>query len=407
MLELLDKQTYDAFVEKHPYGHYRKMSYWAKYLEPQKYQAVYLGLKENGELQGTAMVLRKNILFGHYDYVLWGPCIDYTNQTNARRFLEELIAFSKGHKAVFLRIDPNVIRVSRNIDGSQKEGLDQEYITDYLKELGFAHRGYGYGYDGSWTNRFTLMQDLSIPMPQIISQFAKSKQNVLKRHDQIGVSSKEGSRDDLDYLVDFGIQLSKIQKFEPHDRKYFEYLLDCLKEHGHLYITEIEVPVMIAHIEEEIESGKYKKDPEALKAKERDLALAKNWQKLGDRLVIAAGIFIVNGDKSWNLFTYNHKDFNSLKPTDNLHRYAMSKMKELGVKDYDFVGFSGRTDKDDRYYGLYEYKKSFGSEFIEYIGEFTMVFGKSRYQLFLFGEKLKKAIGWRWRKLKRRLRGER
>ena len=45
-------------------------------------------------------------------------------------------------------------------------------------------------------------------------------------------------------------------------------------------------------------------------------------------------------------------------------------------------GFSGLTNKDDPHYGLYSYKKSFGSQFIEHIGEFDYVYDDRQYLLF-------------------------
>ena len=40
---------------------------------------------------------------------------------------------------------------------------------------------------------------------------------------------------------------------------------------------------------------------------------------------------------------------------------------------YDMCGFSGVTDKSDPHYGLYDYKRSFGSVYTERIGEFDYI----------------------------------
>ena len=77
-------------------------------------------------------------------------------------------------------------------------------------------------------------------------------------------------------------------------------------------------------------------------------------------------------DRSWDLYTYNHKDFNFIKAVDNLHRFAIEDMKNHGVLRYDMCGFSGVTEKSDPHYGLYDYKRSFGSVYTERIGEFDL-----------------------------------
>ena len=105
-------------------------------------------------------------------------------------------------------------------------------------------------------------------------------------------------------------------------------------------------------------------------------------QAYGSRLPIACGIFLYYGDLSWDLYTYNHKAFNFIKPVDNLHMFAIRDMKNLGVRRYDMCGFSGVTTKDDPEYGLYSYKRSFGPEFIEQIGEFDYVLNSAAYARF-------------------------
>ena len=52
---------------------------------------------------------------------------------------------------------------------------------------------------------------------------------------------------------------------------------------------------------------------------------------------------------------------------DNLHRFAIEDMKNHGVLRYDMCGFSGVTEKSDPHYGLYDYKRSFGSVYTDYI----------------------------------------
>jgi lipid II:glycine glycyltransferase (peptidoglycan interpeptide bridge formation enzyme) len=188
--------------------------------------------------------------------------------------------------------------------------------------------------------------------------------------------------------MDFEVQLSEQDGFKPHSRKFFEALLESFGEHAVIYVTEINLDTMISGIEAELASKKYRKDPEARAAKEKELEKASGLkQKYGTKVPIACGLFIRLGHMSWDLYTYNHKEFNFIKPVDNLHAFAMNDMKEHGVLTYDMCGFSGTASKDDPYYGLYAYKRSFGPEFIEQIGEFDYVFRPKAMKRFRF-EKL-------------------
>ncbi|NLN06648.1 MAG: peptidoglycan bridge formation glycyltransferase FemA/FemB family protein, partial [Firmicutes bacterium] len=59
-------------------------------------------------------------------------------------------------------------------------------------------------------------------------------------------------------------------------------------------------------------------------------------------------------------------------------RYA----HEHGIKHYDQFGTVGDLRKDNPLLGLHEFKKKFGGEYIEFIGEFTYVTNAPLYFVF-------------------------
>jgi lipid II:glycine glycyltransferase (peptidoglycan interpeptide bridge formation enzyme) len=55
--------------------------------------------------------------------------------------------------------------------------------------------------------------------------------------------------------------------------------------------------------------------------------------------------------------------------------------KENGCTIYDFRGVSGDLNPKNPLYGLYRFKKGFGGEFTEFIGEYDLPFSKPLYFL--------------------------
>ena len=383
-LRFITDAQLDRFVAGSHYVHYMKTSSWGRFkqkTEGSRYQC--LGFYEQDELRATAMAIHHSFLGHHYVYVPKGPCLDYEDDELRREVLNCLIAYAKNHKAQFLRIDPDVIRVSRDITGNQIPGIDHEYITEDIKRMGFVHRGYNYAYDGSWTNRYTLIIDIDRTEEEITAGFSRQRRTSLNRHRISGVATRLGTADDIPALMNFEAMLARQDGFHPHSSEFFQSLLQCFEGNACFYITEIDLDVMIRGIEDELASKKYRKDPEAKAAKEKDLAHAAQLKETyGSSLPIAAGIFLYYGDMSWDLYTYNHKEFNFIKPVDNLHAFAITDMKSRGIKRYDMCGFSGVTAKDDPEYGLYSYKRSFGPDYIEQIGEFDYIYRPSAYARF-------------------------
>ena len=384
----VDPIALTTFVRSQPFAHYMKTSFWAGYkITSENDQVSYVGVMDNDELVGTAVILKKKIWYisKPYWYIPTGMCIDYDNRELLDFFVTSLIEYANRMDVSFIRIDPDIQRCHRDIMGNKlDDGFSNEWLTEYLITSGFKHKGYGYAYNGSWLNRYTLMIDLNREMDTIIKGFNKSKQNVLKRQPSMGVSTRVGTVDDLKYFVEFEWELTKTQGFKPHKVEFFEQLENKLKDLLCLYVTEVDMVINIKNLTEEINSNKYRKDPEALQTKQNELVNAQQLQtKYGNKVVIAVGMFLRFGNKSWDLYTYNRKDFNNYKATDNLHAYVIADMKQNGVLLYDMVGFSGVTDKTDPYYGLYDYKRSFGSDFYENIGEFDYVIDDKQYQRFL------------------------
>ena len=391
----------DRFVKDHPYGHYMKTSFWAEYKKiTEGYQPIYVGIKDSDTLVATAVILKKRSWFSikPYLYIPTGMCVDYHNKQYLDYFVDCLKDFAKAQGVSFLRIDPNVLRCHRTIQGDRlDDGFSNEWLTDHLIAQGFNHKGYGYAYNGSWINRYTLMIDLTLPIDDIIAKFNKSKQNVLKRHELMGVKTRLGLYDELNYLVDFEWELTKTQGFKPHDLAFFQTLSKTLNDHAYYYVTEVDLERQITNLNSEINSNKYRKDKEALQAKILELEKAVQLKNTyGNKVVIAAGLFVVYGKRSWDLYTYNRKEFSNYKATDNLHTFVINDMKNKQVELYDMVGFSGVTKKDDPYYGLYDYKRSFGSDFYEHIGEFDLVINPRAYRNFKYLLNQIKRIRRKW-----------
>ncbi|MEG0238995.1 lipid II:glycine glycyltransferase FemX [Anaerorhabdus sp.] len=374
---------FNEFVKNHTHGHYMKTSMWVNTLDANT-KPFYVGFYEEDKLIGTALVLKKKWLNKSYLYIPWGPCIDYQNQTQLKETLNLLKTFTKNENCFMLRIDFNVIRVSRDLDGNEIEGINNEHITDTIIDCGFKHKGYGYAYNGSWVNRYTLVASLNKTIDEILASYAKPRQTAIKRHQIIGVQTRIGTLDDLDALCSFEKELAELQGFKPHSKEYFKKIIESFKQNARFYVTEIDLARMVQGLDEEIHSKKYAKDKEAYASKEKEYKEALQLQKTyGDHVKIAAGLFLYYGDTSYDLYTYNKKEFGFVKPVDNLHFFAMQDMKNLGVTHYDMCGFSGTVKKEDPYYGLYSYKKSFGSEFTEYIGEFDYIQSPKAYQNFI------------------------
>ena len=386
----------DAFVLMHPYCHYMKTTLWAEYEAAYEgYDHEFVGVYDDSDiLIATALILKRRPHLGlkQYWYIPSGMCLDYNDSALLEFFLNQLTEYARESKASFVRIDPNVERCHHDIDGEViNDGFDNEAVTQRIKDTGFVHKGYGYAYNGSWINRFTLIKDISADLDSVVKSFSKSKIASIKRQEKIGaLTVRHGNRSELHYLRDLEFDLAKAQGSAPHSVAFFERMYDSFKDHLIYYIAEFDLNHYTEYLQKELLSKDVRSDPSQKEKREREIGeVATLKEKYGEKCVIGAGIYVWYGYKSWNLYNYKRDDFFDYQPTDLIHKRAIAEVKEKGVSSYDMVGFSGSTDPKDPYYGLYYYKRRFNPRFVEHIGEFDFIIDKTEYERFLFNRKVK------------------
>jgi len=105
---------------------------------------------------------------------------------------------------------------------------------------------------------------------------------------------------------------------------------------------------------------------------------------------ISGIIDIIYGNKVWYLYGASSNEHRNLMPNYLLQwemvKYAIQNKKDM----YDFRGVSGIVDESHPQYGLYRFKKGFGAEFTEFIGELYIPFKPIRYWGYKIADKLYK-----------------
>ena len=395
--EVADSAAFDQYVIQSNSCHYMKTTMYGEWRIKQdkenynfnirKYYK--LGFYEGNELKGTALVLSGSWFGHHLLYIPKGPCIDYSNKELRVTVFQLLKKFADERHVEFLRVDPDVIRVHHDIKGNViDDGFSNEEVTEDLKSLGFTHKGYGYAYNGSWLNRFTLIVDISKPMDQVKAGFSSRRKRTLKKAANFKLTTRIGTKDDIQTILDLQMQLVHQKGFTPSSYSYFSDMMACFGEHAVIYITEIDLKYAEEKARQDYEAKKNSGNERAAENAKETLELIQSYASKGFSIMpVAAGMFIRMGNYNWCWYYYFHKKFNRFSPLDSLHLYAMEDAKKHGVIYYDLCGFSGTSDPKDPEYHLYEYKHEFGPQFIEQIGEFDYVRSRQMWKLFKF-EKL-------------------
>ncbi|WP_102342936.1 lipid II:glycine glycyltransferase FemX [Galactobacillus timonensis] len=403
----VEPERFDRFAISCPWNHYSKTSPFIELKKPEYSEGHLLGVEDDeGNLIASAvMVFKKTIVpIGRYAYVQYGFNLDIADHELIRYFAQQLRDYAESRGAFDLRMDFNITRIEHNKDGSLKEGgFNHEYVTGILQECGYTHLGYNYGYSGNWMSRYTYRLNLDRPFADVLKGIKRCRIYDTKNKER-DVKVRAGRRDELHHLVENEDLLSQQRGFKPKDIHYFEKFWDLYEPYVHYFIVTTNYHRAKLNLMKLMEDNTAKaaklKDPHKIEdLNKQNTALAKEIRELeeggydqDEEKVIGAKFMIMQGVNVWNVNMFTTKTLLNFRAAFALHRYALEKLYNEGAKTYDFEGISGSMDPKDPYYGLNDFKKSFGGDFLEFLGEFDAVINQKKYDTWLKGDRLYRGV---------------
>lgn len=97
------------------------------------------------------------------------------------------------------------------------------------------------------------------------------------------------------------------------------------------------------------------------------------------RVLASAYLMIHYDDKAWTLYAGNDMDYGRFYANYAVYQRQIEDAKARGIRIFDGFGTIGRLDADRGQVGLYEFKKKWGGEFCEFIGEFDYIENRPMY----------------------------
>ncbi len=403
----LDKKKFDNYIKNHPTkSHFLQSAAWGEFsYKARGLKPFYVALIDESEkIVGASLLLKKALPFGLcYLYAPRGFVIDYTNNDQIRTMTEEVVAFAKRKKAIFVKIDPDIIYHNQDYLGEEVETpYDAKKIIHDLKEAGFRHLGFTKNFETTQP-RYTFRIDLSQSMETIESHFSKTTKQRIQKSLKLKTEVVIGSEKDIPEFYHLMMLTEARKDFVSHNEEYYQMLYDIFNKENKatLFLGKINIEKILeenkkelAEIEKEITTLPTENLSKSAKNKLKEFTRKKEvlekeiqkyeeaLEKYGKEVTLNAHWIMEYGDKAWVLYAGNH---NILTETyANYHTYLehIKFCKERGLKIYDQFGTIGDLSKTNPRLGLHEFKKKFGGNYIEFIGEFDYVTNKFMYFVF-------------------------
>ncbi|MEK4561219.1 lipid II:glycine glycyltransferase FemX [Staphylococcus sp. FSL K6-3157] len=389
----ITNQAHDAFVKSHPQGDLLQLTKWAETKTLTGWYSKRIAVGEEGEVKGVAQLLFKKVPKLPYTlcYISRGFVTDYSNKLALETLLEYAMQIAKEEKAYAIKIDPDV-EVDKGADA----------LTN-LRSLGFKHKGFKEGLSKDYIQpRMTMITPIEKSDEELIQSFERRNRSKVRLALKRGTTVERSNREGLKTFANLMQITGERDGFLTRDISYFQNIYDAMNPEGdaELFLVKLEPkPVLkdlredLSQLEQEkVKLAEKKQDKKTLnKINDVNNKIVKTQELIEDMeklelshpegIYLSGALLMFAGNKSYYLYGASSNEYRDFLPNHHMQFAMMQYAREHGATTYDFGGTDNDPDKDSDHYGLWTFKKVWGTYLSEKIGEFDYVLNKPLYQL--------------------------
>lgn len=405
----LEKEKYDNYVKDHKTKSHFLQSYsWGEFSKIKKnLTPYYLGLVDEDEniLAATLLLQKQLPLRYSYFYAPRGFIIDYENKNLLEEFTDKILKFIKHKKAIFLKIDPDIIRKKYNyLEEEQEIPYNSDEIFKTLTSIGYKHLGFTKNFE-TMQPRYTFRIDLTQSINDLEDHFSKTTKQRIQKAQKLGTIVEIGTEKDVKEFYHLMTLTESRKDFISYDLDYYQTLYEIFNGNPNtkatLFLGKVNLDKTLKKLEENLKKVKDQmsilpidnlsksaknKLKELTRQKENlDIEIKKYKEyknKYENEITLNAHMIIEYGDKAWVLYAGNHNILTETYSNYNTYYEHLKYCKEKGLKIYDQFGTIGDLRNDNPRIGLHEFKKKFGGDYVEFLGEFDYITNRLMYFIF-------------------------
>lgn len=338
-----DLVNYKMFLSKQDLVYLQQDICWTFVKDEWDYEIIVS--EKNGEIQGSVLVLIRKIpiLNKTLLYAPRGPVIG--KGYNRKKVLNDLLfgikTLAEQENAFLFKADPAF-------------SIEDKEIQQLVKEFNIITNDNQNKFSGVQPQVISVLDIENKTEEEIMSGFESKTRYNIRLAERKGVSVREGTVKDLETFYELMLETAERQNFVPRTFTYFYNLItetNIFEKNVKLYVAEYQ------------------------------------------GIILSAGIYVYYGNQMEYLYGVNSNIYRNVMASYLLQWALIKKALKLGLKQFNFGGISGDLeDKESPLYGLYRFKKGFGTHTVTYCPEWNIVFKPFSYFTFNIMNKIRKKI---------------
>lgn len=411
--ELTDNE-FKSFVKGHIQESYMQSLDLKRFKENNNIKCYLVGVKQKNKVVAATLLysigsfLKKKRFYSSRGFV-----IDYNNKELLTFFVDKIKEYIKKQNGMSLTIDPNIIYRVRNSNGEIIDDNTNDEVIENLKSLGFTHYGFN-NYFETMQVRWVYRVELNQPYEDLKNNFIKSTRKNIEATHNNGVKIRIGNLEDIKSLSKIFKETAERDEFNTKSYEYYKSMFENMPNNIKVYMAYIDPKQKLTMTENKLKE-ELKNNEEINNKMKTDMVGNKlrNKKEISDNLIkkyndeieeakqmikdnpngidIGALISMKSGTDYISLSSGTLTNYKKYYPKYALYDAHIEDAYKMGYKYVNFYGIAGDFNPSNKYYGIYEFKKGFNGNVVEYIGEFTLGIGLT-YKIFKFCKKIKKFI---------------
>ncbi len=392
----INSDEFDSFAKEHlNYVHFLQTSSWGEFRKSvNKNNPYFLGLVDkDNNLQAATLLLETKLISKYtYFYAPRGFIIDYDNFDLLNTFTNKIVDFIKSKSGIYFEIDPEII-IKETTSKGDKISHDYNKVFNNLINSNFKHKGFSEELSDSNQVRYTFQIDFSKDFQDIENDFSKSAKKNIAYASNLEINFYKGDENDIDTFYKLMVETELRKGFISYDLDYYKKLYKTFNNSSTssalLFLCSINFDKTITKLKndlKELEKPSNNKNKHLTPMKEKINKEINKFinlkQEYGNELILSANYLLRTNDSTWTVYAANHSLANSLFTPYYSYYKHMKYMKTKNITLYDHFGCVKGDDKSNKAYGLYEFKKRFGGNHVEFIGDFIYITNKPIYSCY-------------------------
>ncbi len=324
-------KEYEAFIKKQELCDFQQSVKWAKVKTLWQNEIIILKDKQQNIIASMSILIRKIPFFGHIMYVPRGPIGNLYEEKVLKEITNQVKQMAKKYKAFVLIIEPNIKK-------------EDETFQNLALSLGYKINSKAIKFEQEIQARHNFRLNLENKTEEEVFQnFSPKTRYNIRLAIKKGVIVEEKNETGIDEFYELMQETGKRDSFRIRTKEYFETILQEFPKEAKIFIAY------------------YKKEP------------------------ISAIMIMQYGNKMWYLYGASGNKNRNLMSTYLLQWEMIKLAIKEHCKIYDFRGVSMEKGENG---GLYRFKKGFGGDFIELIGEIYIPFRPIFYFFYKIAKKI-------------------